>query len=140
MPVRTVDRPKPLILISPCIRAVRCRDEDHVTFIALHVFKVLDEQGLRAVVHSLLIGNGKGLGLQTAIKKFFNQLSLLKIERNHAEGFGRPIAHVVQDRLDNRRGFRSIAPFVEDACMHLVVLDAKIRALVKGRREDDQVA
>src|ERR1019366_2738846 len=83
--IYAIDRSEPLVLIAARIGAVGRRDEDNITFVALDVFKVLDEQGVLSALHPLLVSNGRRIVSEPLVEEFFNQFSLLKIKRDHAE-------------------------------------------------------
>src|ERR1035438_6576710 len=51
MPIRAVDRSKPLIEITIGIRSICDRNENYVTLIALHILQILDEEWLSTIVH-----------------------------------------------------------------------------------------
>ena len=139
MSVWAVYRAKSLVLVSFCVGTIGDRHENHVAFIALDVFEILDEQRLWATIHALLIGYGKRLGLQPAIEKFLDQFSLFKVERNHAQRLPRSILHVLQYSVDDHFGFWNVAAFVKYSPPDLVVFDAETRRLMIRRWEDDEI-
>ena len=57
-------------------------------------------------------------------KQFFDQFPLLEIQRDDAERFVGMLPHVIQDGLDDDRGFARIAAVLENAVWNKMVLHA----------------
>ena len=127
MAAGAVNRAKALELVPANISTIGGRYENNVALVALDVLKILDEQGLLAARHLLLVGDGGRIVPEPPVEQFLDEFALLEVERHYTEGFIGMLAHMIEDGLNNHCGFARVAAVFEDAVRDKMMLHPERR-------------
>src|SRR5581483_12439771 len=132
-----IDRPESLEEGTLLVPAVDRRDEDHIPFVPLDVFQVLDEEWFEAPRAPLAIGLRGGIRREERIELRLEELTLRLIQRHNPERYVGTPPHELGGLLDDRARL-GVVPAIAVCPVDLYQADASVGVAGEGRGKDDE--